>query len=88
MVFFSLTMVPLEKLTRAKVEGMLQKWYADNASMAVKLHMIAATACIIIEKGPEWGYYMKLEKSLLIFKDSVTETTLEVLGKFSFPRSD
>ena len=52
--------------------------------MSVKLYMIATTKRIIVEKGPEQGYYMELETSLLICKDSRMEADLEVLGDFSF----
>ena len=80
MVLIGFTMVLLAKLTMAQVGGPVQAWYADDATMAGKLRMIAVTVCIIIEKEIERGHCMETEKSLHICKDSVIEANLKVLG--------
>ena len=56
--------------------------------MAGKLQMIAASACLILEKGLERNYYMEPEKSILICNDSLTDADLAVLQEFTFRRSD
>ena len=50
--------------------------------------MIAATAHIIMEKDPNWGYYIEPVKFCLIYKASVTEADLGVLQEFTFCRSE
>ena len=88
MILFGLTMVPLAKLTREQVIRLVQAWYAYNAAMDDKIHMIAATESIIMEKRPKQGYYIDPEKFLLIYKDTVTGANLGLLGELSFRQSD
>ena len=65
-------MVPLENLTREKVEVLVQAWYVEDVAMTKKLLMIAATKRIIMKKGVEWGYYTEPDKALFICKDSLS----------------
>ena len=53
-----------------------------------KIWMIAATVQIIIEHHPKRGYFMDPKKLPLIFKDSMSEEDLAMLGEFSFCRLD
>ena len=88
MVLFDLAMVSLGKLKREQANGLVQAWYAKDAAKSDKTRMISAMARIIMEKEPEWRYYLDLKKSLLICKYSLTEANLAVLGEFIFRQSD
>ena len=66
MAMFALAMLPLiDKMNG----GVRQIWYADDASAGSKLVGLRAWWDKVTQLGPEYGYYAKPAKTLLVVKE-------------------
>ena len=66
MVLYGLSLTPLAKSIRAAVPTVVQPWYAEDAAMAGPVTGIRDAQRLLMEWGPQRGYYPKPEKSVII----------------------
>ena len=65
-VLYGITLVPLGEELRAADLGLLYPFYADDAAFEGLIQRIAQLLKMLMERGPEWGYFPNLDKSLFI----------------------
>ena len=70
MAFYGISVTPLIKKLKDKVNEVAQVWLADDATGAGKLDRLKLWWISIISEGKSYGYYVKPTKSWLILKDS------------------
>ena len=65
-VLYGINLVPLDEELRAADLGLLHPLYADDAVFEGSTQRIAQLLKMLMERGPEWGYFPDLDKSLFI----------------------
>ena len=65
-VLYGITLVPLDEELRAADLGLLYPFYADDAAFEGSTQQIAQLLKMLMERGPDWGYFPDPDKSLFI----------------------
>ena len=68
MVAYGIGILPLIRLLKAKAPSLHQSWYADDASAAGRLELIAEYFEELMRIGPTIGYFPEPTKSILIVR--------------------
>ena len=84
MVLYGLSLTPLAKSIRAAVPQVVQPWYADDAAMAGPITGIRDAQRLLLEWGPQRGYYPEPEKSILISPLHNSPESLDPVAEFNF----
>ena len=66
MVLYWITLIPLAEEIRAEDPGLLTPFYADNAAFDRSEWRSSHILKLLLERGPDWGYLNKPERSLFI----------------------
>ena len=66
MVLYRITLVPLAEELRAADSSILSPLYVDYTVFDLSARSIAQLLNLLMEMGPDWGYFPKLATSLLI----------------------
>ena len=66
MVFYGITLVPLEEKIRAADSGILSPFYADDAVFDGSQRQSALLLKMLMNSGPDRGYFPEPDKSLFI----------------------
>ena len=71
MAMYSLGVTPLitDLASVAEAEQLAQIWFADDSSSGGKLQKLKEWLVILMEKGPQYGYFVKLSKTFLVLKN-------------------
>ena len=64
MVLYGIILVPLAKKLRVADPGLLSPFYTDDAAFDGSEHLSAHLLKLLMNRGPERGYFTKLAKSL------------------------
>ena len=84
MVLYGLALVPLAKRLRNAVPTLLQPWYADDSAMMGQAKDIATAMSLLLQHGPERGYFPEPAKSILICRPTDEANIQSTLSAFSF----
>ena len=66
MVRYDITIIPLEEELQAADSGLLTRFYMDDTSFNGSTWRSAQILKILLERGPDQGYFPKTVKSLFI----------------------
>ena len=66
MVLYDITLVPLAEDLRAADPGLLSLFYADNVAFDGSEQYSAQVQNLLMERGPNRGYFPEPDKSLFI----------------------
>ena len=84
MFVYGISMVPLAEFLRAEVPSLIQTWYADDCSMGGRVSGIATAMKLLLEKGPQRGYFPEPAMSIFIGQREDTPRAKAVLAEFNF----
>ena len=68
MFLYGIALMPLCERVRARVQGALQTWYADDALGAATARLNAKVMRALVALGPRYGYFASSEKSWYVCK--------------------
>ena len=86
MVLYGLSLTPLADAIRRAVPTVVQPWYADDAALAGPASGIRDAQRLLLELGPQRGYFPEPEKSVLITPPTATPDSLAALEEFHFQK--
>ena len=66
MLLYMITLIPLAEELRAADPELLSPFYADDAAFDVLARQGAKLLNLVMERGPDREYFLKLAKSLFI----------------------
>ena len=66
MVLYDITLIPLAEELRAANLGLLSPFYADDAAFDGSARRSAQLLKLLMERGPDRGYFLETAKSLFI----------------------
>ena len=66
MVLYGITPVPMEEEIQSAEMGIIPPFYADNAAFNGSLHRSAQLLKLLMERGPDRGYFPKPAKSIFM----------------------
>ena len=72
MVLYRTTLTPFAEELRAADPGLLSPFYADDAAFDGSSQQIAQLLKLLMDRGPDWGYFSNPAKSLFF---------LDILGQ-------
>ena len=87
MVLYGLSLTPLADSIRRAVPTVVQPWYADDAAMAGPVSGIRDAQRLLLELGPQRGYFPEPEKSVLIAPSTATPDSLSPVAEFNFQQA-
>ena len=70
---YRITLVPLEEELRAADPGLLFPFYADDATFDVLARRSAQLLKLLMNRGPDRGYFLDPDKSLFVLDTPVQE---------------
>ena len=73
MVLYGITLIPLSEELRAADSGLLSLFYTDDAAFDSSARRSAQLLKLLMERGPERGYFPELDKFLFISDTPVQE---------------
>jgi hypothetical protein len=88
MILFGITVCPLAEFLRTQVPTAVQPWFADDAAAIGDLESIAQVTDLLVQYGPNRGYYVEPTKSTVVCKPDNQPQAQQRLSRFQFKFSD
>ena len=88
MVLYGLAVVPMAESLREAQPDVLQPWYADDAAMVGPASGLAATMRLLMQHGPDRGYFPEPAKSVVISRPDARPVLEAALNEFNFSFRD
>jgi hypothetical protein len=81
MAFYAVGVLPLIRAVKRDeaLAGVLQMWYADDSSAGGRIQGLVKWLRVLIERGPDFGYFPEPDKSVLVVQPADAEAAQKLM---------